>query len=186
MKIRLVSSRIDVSLMHAALLASPQLWDQVPDRTTPPDSPHLGLSDIYVRYSAKDPRDLEEHASEWYPAAEVLPIEHYVVPLMHSLGPCSLGGILITKIRPGQRCLPHRDTGWHAKYYEKFALQIAAAPGQAFGFDDEVLVTKTGDLFWFDNAHTHWVVNDSDQDRITMIICIKRENQHASSLGSRN
>ncbi len=174
MKIRLVSSGIDVSGMHKALLEQPDLWNTVPDRTTPEDSPHRGLSDIYIRYSAKDPRDLEEHASSWYPAARLLPIEDYVYPLMVSLGKCKLGGILITKIGPGQRCLPHRDTGWHAKHYEKFALQIAAAPGQCFGFEDEILVTKTGDLFWFDNAHTHWVVNDSIEERITMIICIKR------------
>lgn len=176
MKIRLVSSRIDVSGMHKALLEQPELWDRVPDRTTPADSPHLGLSDIYVRYSAKDPRDMDEHESEWYPAAKLLPVMDYVAPLMRTMMPCQLGGILITKIEPGKRCMPHRDTGWHAKNYEKFGLQIAAAPGQAFGFDDEVLVTKTGDLFWFDNAHTHWVVNESESDRITMIICIKRGN----------
>ncbi len=176
MKIHLVSSGIDISAMHKALLEQPELWDQVPDRTTPEDSPHRGLSDIYIRYSAKDPRDMGEHESVWYPAAKLLPVMDYVTPLMQTMNPCKLGGILITKIKPGHECKPHRDTGWHARTYEKFGLQIAAASGQAFGFDDEVLVTKTGDLFWFDNAHTHWVVNESDSDRITMIICIKREN----------
>jgi Aspartyl/Asparaginyl beta-hydroxylase len=156
------------------MIANPDLWNTVPDRTSPLDSPHYALSDIYVRYSAKDPRDMEEHVSDWYPAASKLPVMEYIGPLMSSLGPCQLGGVLITKIPAGQRVNPHRDTGWHAKNYEKFALQIAAAPGQCFCFDDEILVTKTGDLFWFDNSYTHWVMNDSKLDRITMIICIKR------------
>lgn len=173
MKISLLSAGIDVSPLHAALIANPSLWDAVNDRTTPPDSPHYGLSDIYVRYSAKDPRDLEEHKSEWYPAAGRLPLAPYVKNFMEFVKATELGGILITKIAAGKSCKPHHDTGWHAGHYKKYGLQIAAAPGQAFCFDDEVLVTKAGDLFFFDNSHTHWVINDSSYDRITMILCTK-------------
>ncbi|MCY1247967.1 hypothetical protein D9M72_613450 [compost metagenome] len=89
-----------------------------------------------------------------------------------------LGGVLITRIRPGQVCKPHTDPGWHARYYQKFAVQIAAAPGQSFNFEGHELVTKPGDIFWFDNSHTHWVTNESDTDRITMIVCIKTEKEY--------
>ena len=68
----------------------------------------------------------------------------------------------------------YEDHGWHAKYYEKFALQIEASPGQEFCFEDARLETKPGDLFWFDNSYTHWVTNPTKYDRVTMIICIKR------------
>ncbi|MNL70438.1 hypothetical protein D3C87_1954400 [compost metagenome] len=54
-------------------------------------------------------------------------------------------------------------------------MQIAAAPGQAFHFENEKLVTVPGDIYWFDNSHTHWVTNESQSDRITMIVCIKTD-----------
>jgi aspartyl/asparaginyl beta-hydroxylase (cupin superfamily) len=85
-----------------------------------------------------------------------------------------LGGVLITKIPPGKQCYPHIDQGWHAHYYEKFAYQVQAHPDQSFNVETEVLHTRSGDLFWFDNSHTHWVENPSDEDRITMIVCLRR------------
>jgi quercetin dioxygenase-like cupin family protein len=60
--------------------------------------------------------------------------------------------------------------------YEKFAVQIASAPGQAFCFEGERLETKPGDVFWFDNQHLHWVTNDTPYERVTMIVCIRKEN----------
>ena len=68
---------------------------------------------------------------------------------------------------------PHIDLGWHAEYFQKFAVQIAADEHQAFCFENAGLVTLPGDLFTFQNQFKHWVVNDSDHDRITLIICIK-------------
>ena len=85
-----------------------------------------------------------------------------------------LGGVLITKIPPHKRCYPHVDQGWHARYYEKFAYQVQGNLEQSFNVECETLRTGSGDLFWFDNAHTHWVNNPSDEDRITMIVCVRR------------
>jgi aspartyl/asparaginyl beta-hydroxylase (cupin superfamily) len=86
-----------------------------------------------------------------------------------------LGGVLITRIPPGAVCKPHVDPGWHARHYQKYAIQIEANPQQAFHFAGVSLVTGPGDLYWFDNAHEHWVTNDSDADRVTLIVCIKNE-----------
>ena len=85
-----------------------------------------------------------------------------------------LGGVLITKIPAGMECKPHVDGGWHAGHYEKYGIQIASAPGQRFCFEGESLETRPGDVFWFDNSHTHWVTNDTEHDRITLIVTLKR------------
>ena len=69
---------------------------------------------------------------------------------------------------------PHIDQGWHAGFYEKFALQIKGNEQQSFHVEDEMLRTQDGDLFAFDNAKTHWVLNPSAEDRITMIVCLRR------------
>lgn len=168
--------RFDVGPMQAALAAHPELWDQNTQRTAAEDSPHYGLSDIWARFA--DPATMREdgsHDSVWYEPARLLPVREIVFPLMAAVRGTRLGGVLITRIKPGQVCKPHTDPGWHARYYQKFAVQIEAAPEQAFHFHGHSLVTEPGDVFWFDNSHEHWVTNDSQRDRITMIVCIRTE-----------
>jgi hypothetical protein len=174
--IQLLARGIDVEPLRQALAAHPELWNQNTSRTESPDSPHHELDDIWVRYA--DPATMREdgsHDSIWYPPADVLPVRDYARALMTRVCGERLGGILITRIPAGKTCKPHTDPGWHARHYEKFAVQIEAAPGQAFHFDDISLETAPGDVFWFDNSHRHWVTNESDQDRITLIVCIRTE-----------
>ncbi|WGT64800.1 aspartyl/asparaginyl beta-hydroxylase domain-containing protein [Variovorax paradoxus] len=174
--IKLLWRGLNVKPLRQALDKNAQLWDQRTERTASEDSPHHGLSDIWARFA--DPATMQadgSHDSVWYAPADVLPVRDIVFPLMAAVRGERLGGVLITRIRPGQTCKPHTDPGWHARYYDKYAVQIAAAPGQAFHFESEKLVTVPGDIYWFDNSRTHWVTNESDTDRITMIVCIKTE-----------
>jgi hypothetical protein len=171
--IRLLSSGINVQPLLWALQEHPELWDQNPIRTQSPDSPHHGLSDIWARYAAPGVDGSKPHESIWYPCAEVLPIKDLVYPLVAHVRGNQLGGVLITKIPAGKTCKPHVDPGWHAKHYDKFAIQVQSHPRQAFHFEGQSLVTKPGDLFTFDNSKTHWVTNESDTDRITAIVCIR-------------
>ncbi len=177
--IKLLWQGVDVQPMRAALAEHPDLWDRNPQRTAPKDSAHHGLSDIWARFA--DPATMREdgsHDSVWYPAADVLPVRELVFPLMSAVRGERLGGVLITRIPPGAMCRPHADEGWHARQYGKFAVQIEAAPQQAFCFEDAALVTKPGDVFWFDNSRTHWVTNDSQVDRVTLIACIRTEERN--------
>lgn len=175
MKIELLETGIDVSGLQRALNAHPQYWDQYTSRTEDPTSPHHGCSDIWLRFAGKfGVRVLGEHESVWYPSAHVLNVIPTVEAIFERHAGRVLGGVLMTRIPAGGQVRPHFDDGWHAREYEKFALQVHAAPGQKFCFDEEELETHTGDLFWFDNAFTHWVTNPTPHDRVTMICCIKR------------
>ena len=173
--IKLIASGINVAPIAWALREHPEFWNQHTARTEDPSSPHHGLDDIWARFGApSDASKNEYHKAEWYECADVLGIKPMVAAVFDAVGGSELGGVLITRIPPGAECKPHEDHGWHAKYYEKFALQIEASPGQEFCFEDARLETKPGDLFWFDNSYTHWVTNPTKYDRVTMIICIKR------------
>lgn len=168
--------RFDVSAIAKVLNERSDLWDTNTARTKPENSPHFGLSDIWARYA--DPatlRDDGSHESVWYLPETVLPVREIVFPLMTAVCGERLGGVLITRIKPGQVCKPHIDDGWHARHYEKFCVQIQSAPGQAFHFHGHSLSTAPGDVFWFDNSHEHWVTNESQFDRISMIVCIRTE-----------
>lgn len=170
-----IASGIDVMPLVLAIQRNPQLWNQYTQRTEHPSSPHHGLSDIWVRYSDGDLDPVKPHDSVWYPAYEQLPqIREIVFNLMRYVEGERLGGILITKIPPGQMCKPHADTGgWHAAYYDKYAIQLQGNEKQAFHFEGESFSAKPGDIYWFNNQETHWVTNESNEDRMTMIVCIR-------------
>ena len=175
-KIALMYRGLNVQPLREALREHPELWNHRTERTAPADSPHHGLDDIWPRFA--DPATMREdgsHDSIWYPAAEVLPVRDIVFPLMAAVRGEKLGGVLVTRIKPGQMCRPHTDPGWHARHFDKYAVQIEADPAQAFHFEGESLVTAPGDVYWFDNSHTHWVTNNSPRDRVTMIVCIRTE-----------
>ena len=174
--IKLLREGIDVSRIYWALLNNPQIWNQHTTRTEDPTSPHYGLDDIWARFG--DPvraEDGEAHDSFWYPPADILGVRGICHDVMRSVDGVELGGVLITRIPAGASCKPHTDPGWHARRYNKFALQITSAPGQRFHFEGESLETKPGDLYWFDNQYSHWVTNDTAYERVTMIICIRLE-----------
>lgn len=114
------------------------------------------------------------HEADWYPSAQELGVIPLCESVMSTVGGVAMGGVLITRIPPGKMCRPHVDHGWHAREYEKFAVQITSAPGQRFHFEGASLETRPGDLFWFDNQYLHWVTNDTPYERVTMIICIKK------------
>lgn len=174
--IKLLDSGLNVAPIYWALQSQPELWNEHTTRTADPASPHYGLDDIWARFG--DPeraQDGASHDSFWYPSADLLGIKPLCLDLMRVVEGVELGGVLITRIPPGRACKPHTDPGWHARRYDKFAVQIASAPGQRFCFDGESLETKPGDVFWFDNQYTHWVENPTPYERITMIVCIRKE-----------
>lgn len=178
-----LASGIDVAPLCAALNAQPELFGQHKHRAEYAGSPHTAMSDIWVRYNAYEnfgPAFNDEHDSVWYPVIDHLPqIKPIVFELMAAVQGERLGGILITKIPPGGGIGPHIDGGWHAGYYDKFFVPIQSAQGALFRFPEGDIAAQPGDCYWFDNSVTHSVENNSTQDRIAMIVCIKTSLFHS-------
>jgi quercetin dioxygenase-like cupin family protein len=156
-------------------------WNTIHLRTQHPQSPHREVSDIWVRYNPIENYhgDMQafnaEHIPQWYPVARQLSeAERLAQAVSIEFQALSLGAVLVTKIPPGKQVYAHVDGGWHARHFEKFAVCVQGNEKQAFHFEGESLITQPGDLWWFDNAYPHWVTNDSDEDRITLIVCIRR------------
>lgn len=181
MNLRMLEQRaFDVEPLYAQLEANPHVWNAITLRTAPKGSPHREVSDIWVRYNPIDNYrgDIrafnEEHTPEWYPVARELTEAQTLAESLAMRMDSDIGAVLITKIRAGGQVYPHIDQGWHARTFEKYAIQVRGNAAQAFHFQDEVLSAEAGDLWWFDNSAPHWVTNDSDIDRITLIICLRR------------
>jgi hypothetical protein len=180
---------IDVSTAMRELDAQPELWNTVKLRTEAYGTPFNKTDDIWVRmnalknYNPKKPaKFLAEHHSVWYPAYDKLPaFRPLILGLMPLVAGEELGGVLITRIPAGCRVPPHQDKAWHVTYYNhKFAVMLRANEAQDFCFEGETMKAVTGEIFEFDNNYTHWITNDSDEERITLIVCV-----HTSEVGGR-
>ena len=196
--LRFLARGFNVRGVLGELAAHPDLWNEYKLRTYGWDTPHA-VSDIWVRYRAwqeweqlqvgatdGDTTELytkrigrfvgEPHETVNYPAWYALPsLRNLVFDLMHIYEVERLGGVLITRIPPGGEVKPHIDRGWHAGYYEKIALQLKSAPGQKFCFADGSFEAEPGTAYAFDNSFEHWVENPTDHERITAIICVRRD-----------
>ena len=172
-----LANKVDVLEIKAELDVHTELWDLFGFRKTAPNTPHSGMTDIWVRSNKLEkvgPEFCDEHYSVWYDAAKKLPaVKKFVMDLMAFVGGENLGGVLITKIPPGGKILPHVDDTWHAKFYDKFYLQIQGSESQSFASLDHDYRPETGSVYWFNNTREHWVENNSDIDRITLIVCIR-------------
>lgn len=182
-----IESHIDIAPLLQQLEApdNAHLWNANDERKTRTGTAHAAMSDIWVRYNAiekldrRNPGDFnKEHVPVWYPAWDKLTALHPIIfNLMARVDGEMLGGVLITKIPPGQGLKPHIDTGWHVEHYDKFYLSVKSENGSLFccehGGHLEDINPKAGDIWLFDNRKMHWVENNSDADRITVIICIR-------------
>lgn len=177
-----------VARLMGQIDAHPELWNANRIRKDAAGSPHSEMSDIWVRYNDVAPFEAkgdytgfnDMHVPVWYPAWKTLThLRPIIFGLMNWVDGEMLGGVLITKIPPGHGIAPHKDDSWHVRTFEKFYVSLQSAPGAVFGCDHdgvrEELEPKTGECWLFDNKKLHWVENKSPMDRVTLIVCIRRE-----------
>lgn len=179
MSFKQLDIKFDVSRL-CDYLQSCSLWDANPLRRTAPGSPHSQMTDIWARFGAPNGDDYsvlgKEHDAVWYPFIDQLPdVKDIAFKLMALVNGERLGGVLITKLPAGSKIAPHVDDGWHAGYYDKIYVPIKNEKGSVFGFECGNIEPEAGTAWWFRNDVTHWVNNDSDQDRLSMIVCIKTD-----------
>jgi Aspartyl/Asparaginyl beta-hydroxylase len=178
-----IASGFDVKPLREKLETTPDLFDRHPLRKYG-ESPHKGMVDIWVRYNDITPflasgdfsKVNDKHTSVWYPSfyemPEIVPLIFNTMALVNGE---ELGAVLITKLPPGGEIEKHVDLGWHALYYDKYYIPIKNHTGAIFGFEDGIIRPDEGDVWWFNNQIPHWVENNSNEDRIALIVCIRSE-----------
>jgi len=84
-----------------------------------------------------------------------------------------LGRCIINKLKPGDVIYPHEDTPSHAKYWDRFHIVLHSSPGANFRCGDETVHMRTGEVWWFNNAIEHEVINNSADNRIHLVVDIR-------------
>ena len=177
--------KFDVSELVNQIDDNPSLWDRYTMRTALlENSPHREVSDIWLRYRDWSEFDIDnpqyfsdEHISQFYAAYYELPGAQSIISEVMKTMPdhAKLAGCLITKVPAGKQVYPHSDAGaWHSAYYNrKVLILLKSEPWQSFNFGDESHEGEAGDVFFFDNRPVHSVVNNSNTDRISLILAIR-------------
>lgn len=178
-----VCDGIDVAPLVALLDRQPWLWDEHTERRLAPGSPHAGMTDIWIRYRAREELTtpqayIERHTPVWYPAWKALEpgLRPIVARVIESEQPRELGGLLITRIPPGGHIGWHDDRGsWHAEHFQRKVYVPLRANDRCVNYcAGERAVMRPGEAWFFDNLLPHAVENGGETERITLIICMRR------------
>jgi quercetin dioxygenase-like cupin family protein len=179
-----LAANVNVFPLVMDLQRQPFLWNKNPCRLSK-RGPHYETSDIFLRYKDEtknfesgDFSDFsDEHIPVWYKAIDHLPYaKKLALDLMAIVGGEILGGVLLYRLRPGEKIHSHVDTGWHAETFEKYNICLESNPKAAFCYENEKMIQKAGDVHWFCNTVPHWVINEGNTDHIVLTICIRLDN----------
>lgn len=173
-----IAGGLDLMPTMIVLQRRPDLWNRDVLRTTFEGTPHGDVDDIWLRFNADTEAPLKEIGDELemidYPAMQELPLRPVIFDLMRRVEGERLGRIMITRLAPGKRILPHADVlGAYAAYYQRYHVVMQGLPGSLFRTGDETVCMHSGDVWWFDAHKEHEVVNNSADDRIHLLVDIR-------------
>lgn len=172
-----LASTANISPLLVSIESQPDLWNQNTLRTSHPDTPHKDVDDIWLWFNelkddvASTIDDVQTHP---YPAWWALPQARAIVfDLMRLVEATQLGRCVISRLPPGKKILPHVDQGSPATFYQRFQICLQSAPGCNFTIEDEQVCFKPGEIWLINNKAEHSVVNNSNLDRISMVVDLR-------------
>lgn len=186
-----IAAGVDVLPLLHALALRPDLWNTNTTRTYHPQSAHRVVDDILLRYNEYAPDDdfVDKVCSRIevvnHPAMALLPSAQAILTaLMARVGCEHLGRVFISRMAPGVSIPPHTDRIAPAEsafpdrvppalYYKRYQIALKAQPGVIFRAGDESVFMEPGTVWWFDNCVEHEVINNSQDDRISMVVDIR-------------
>jgi len=181
----LLAQGVDVTPLLLAIRRRPDLWKEDTYLRDYPQGPFKQIESIMLRFPVKSVHETEaelqnhlstydQHENVDYPAYKLLTeARPIVMSLMSRVGGERLGRVMINKIAPGGVIFPHVDTKSHTDYYSRFHVVLQSQPGVYFRAGEETTYMAPGEVWWFDNAQEHEVINNSAGDRIHMIVDIR-------------
>lgn len=171
-----VAQNINMQPLLDAINAQPELWNRMNLRTTHPETPHYDVDDIVIRFNMLSDNVMDmvdDKESVWYPPFFCLPVKPLIYGLMNDALGDRIGRVVITRLAPGKSIDPHVDQGSPVSYYQRFHIAIQNEEGAVFTIEDEEFTPKTGDIYAVTNDKLNSVKNNSNVDRITMIVDVR-------------
>ena len=170
---------VDTVPLLNQVVRQPHLWKADTYLRDYPQGPFGDTETIFLRFPPASVTELErgekdQHECVWMDGSLHLPAARPLIfGLMAKVEGERLGRVMINKLAPGGRVFPHADTPAHADYWDRYHVVLQSGPGCNFRTGDETVHMPTGQVWWFQNALEHEVINNSADDRIHMIVDIR-------------
>jgi hypothetical protein len=166
---RCLKTRLDLSKMRAEIADSPA-WIDI-GRLPSAASTHANSNRIQLRTNRRIAglhyHEIQE--SESLPAWHALPETRRFVEDFAEATNGEIGRVRISKLDAGARIVPHVDVGGYCAIRDRYHLVIDAVLGTEFVVENEIVVMRENELWWFDNKKRHSVRNLGDQPRTHLI-----------------
>lgn len=171
---------INVRPLLWAITRQPHLWNTDRYRTTFENTPHGEVDDIVLRFTQRsedsEGKTVWGDVEEWKPAIHALPeVKPIVVDLMREVGAFSLDRLVITRLAPGKHILPHTDDQGYAvePSRSRYHVVLQGVEGSLYRTGPEVVCMKTGEVWWFDPTVEHEIHNQSQEDRVHLLVDVR-------------
>ena len=182
-----LATGVNVTPLMLAIARRPDLWKEDTFLRNYPQGPFSCVESIMLRFPERPTGFTEEqvelykqnllpgydqHESIDQPSYTVLTeARSLVMNVFAAVAGERLGRVMINKIAPGGVIYPHSDTPEHASYYnQRVHIVLQSEPGVQFRCGDETAYWETGSVFWFNNKLEHEIFNDSQSDRIHLVM----------------
>lgn len=93
----------------------------------------------------------------------------YVDQLARSMS-ATMGRCVLARLEPNGTVYPHADDGLYWLLRDRYHLTLKSVKGSRFNVGGEEVVMQEGELWWFDHTATHEAFNDSDEERVHIIL----------------
>lgn len=168
---------IDPMPTLTALAVKQDLWNENPLRTQHPGTAHSEADDIWMMFNSvpSNPAEIVDEL-QVFPYRAWQELQHLrglVLDVMRRVDGVGLGRVIVTRLRPGGRILPHVDQGAPAEYFTRYQIALQSLPGCNFRIEDETINFPSGSVWWINNRAEHEVINNSADDRIVCIVDIR-------------
>lgn len=149
------------------------LWKDYRFRSEYPGSVHADTDCIVLRaqeiLDAPSEKDMIECID--FPNMEFFPVvEDFLEDVRDIFNVKDFGRVLLVKLYPNGKVLPHIDQGKYAEAGNRLHFVIQSDEGNEFICGDEKVHMKPGELWYFDHKVLHYVNNNSERDRIHLLI----------------
>lgn len=180
-----IADGVDIVPLLLAIGRRPDLWKEDTYLRDYPQGPFKQIESIMLRFPQKGvyetEKELQDHLSKYdphenidYPPYKILTeARPLIMSLMTRVGGERLGRCMINKISPGGCIFPHADTPEHAAYYTRFHIVLQSNQGNIFRCGDEKIHMQRGECWYFNNSIEHEVINNSDDDRIHLVMDVR-------------
>src|SRR5258708_1073797 len=76
---------------------------------------------------------------------------------LSAIGGSAMGSIVLIRLAPGKKLLPHRLNGEYAEFYDRHLVVLQSLPGALMTCGDETVNLITGEVWWFSAKDEHMV-----------------------------